>query len=134
MWNPWRFAFRELMPDTGLLSGVVIDRVPLDGSLVTLNERIVGVLDRNRQIGHAYFLNADGGPRGYIYDAGTHPFHRTGNAIPGRCHFPGILLDMNQLFPRFFGRVLDDIAPQGYRIDKQSQRAGAVLPFCSTCC
>lgn len=41
----------------------------------------------------------------------------------GRRHFPGFLLDMNQLFERFIGRLLDDIAPQGHRIDKQSRRS-----------
>lgn len=57
-----RFAFRELMPDPGLLSGVDIDGIPLDGLLAAVNERIVDVLDRNLQIGHAYFLNVEGEP------------------------------------------------------------------------
>lgn len=42
--------------------------------------------------------------------------------MEGRRHFPGFLIDMNQLFERFIGRLLDDIAPRGHRIDKQSRR------------
>jgi len=51
-----RFAFREMMPETSLLSGTEIEGVPLDRLLGTLNERIVRNLDRNLQLGHAYFL------------------------------------------------------------------------------
>lgn len=57
-----RFVFRELMPDAALLKGVDVDGIPLDGLLNGLNERIVKELDRNLQIGHAYFLNAEGEP------------------------------------------------------------------------
>lgn len=58
-----RFGFLELMPDAGLLAGVVIEAsIPLDGWLAALNRRIlehVGRDARNLQIGHAYLL--DGG-------------------------------------------------------------------------
>jgi len=56
-----RFAFRELMPEPEVLGGVEIDGIPLDGLLAALNERIVRALNRNLQIGHAYFMN-DGQP------------------------------------------------------------------------
>ena len=58
-----RFGFLELMPNTGLLAGTVIEAsIPLDGWLAALNNRIlehVGRDARNLQIGHAYLL--DGG-------------------------------------------------------------------------
>ena len=56
-----RFGFLELMPDTGLLAGTVIEAsIPLDGWLAALNSRIlehVGRDARNLQIGHAYLLD-----------------------------------------------------------------------------
>lgn len=57
-----RFAFRELLPDPQVLGGIVVNDIPLDKLLVGLNERIVRVLNRNLQIGHAYFLDAKGEP------------------------------------------------------------------------
>lgn len=50
-----RFAFRELMPDASVLPGDV-DGVPLRNVLVSLNERIEYLFDREHQIGHAYLL------------------------------------------------------------------------------
>lgn len=34
-------------------------------------------------------------------------------------HFPGFLMDMNHLFERFIGCLLDDIVPEGYHVEKQ---------------
>jgi len=56
-----RFAFREMMPEPSLLSDTEVEGIPLDRLLKTLNERIVRKLDRNLQLGHAYFLE-DGEP------------------------------------------------------------------------
>ncbi|CRI66742.1 conserved hypothetical protein [Thiocapsa sp. KS1] len=58
-----RFGFRELMPETRLLSGAVLaGSIPLDGWLTALNARIlthVGRDARNLQIGHAYLLEQE---------------------------------------------------------------------------
>jgi 5-methylcytosine-specific restriction protein B len=50
-----RFYFREVLPDTGLLSAV--DGVELSEVLRILNERIEYLYDRDHLIGHAYFMN-----------------------------------------------------------------------------
>lgn len=57
-----RFAFKELLPDAGLLRGVAPAGIPLDKLLERLNQRIVQVVGRNLQIGHAYFLDVEGKP------------------------------------------------------------------------
>ena len=49
-----RFEFRELMPDPMLLPSV--ESIDLRVLLVTINERIEYLLDREHQIGHAYFI------------------------------------------------------------------------------
>ena len=58
-----RFGFRELMPETRLLSGAVLaGSIPLDRWLTALNARIlahVGRDARNLQIGHAYLLEQE---------------------------------------------------------------------------
>lgn len=51
-----RFAFRELMPDSSVLSNNV-DGVDLQKLLSTINERIEYLFDREHQIGHAYFTS-----------------------------------------------------------------------------
>ena len=43
-------------------------------------------------------------------------------------HFPGFLLDMNRLFERFIGRLLRDITPRKYRVEKQSRRSFYTAP------
>lgn len=53
-----RFAFRELLPDSKVLSGVEISGIRLDALLELLNRRIIECVDRNLQIGHAYFMDA----------------------------------------------------------------------------
>lgn len=52
-----RFAFRELMPDPDVLGNTGIEGIPLDKLVVELNRRITQYLDRNLQIGHAYFMD-----------------------------------------------------------------------------
>lgn len=49
-----RFSFVEVMPKPNLLNE--FGRVDLSAFLLTLNERIALILDRNHQIGHSYFL------------------------------------------------------------------------------
>lgn len=49
-----RFTFVELMPDPSLLGTVA--GVDLGTLLTRLNQRITGLLDRDHQIGHSYFL------------------------------------------------------------------------------
>jgi hypothetical protein len=57
-----RFGFIELMPDTNILSKVVLSGIPIGLWLKNINKRIcenLGHDARNLQIGHAYFMNAD---------------------------------------------------------------------------
>ena len=51
-----RFEFREMMPDTGALAGVVVAGVPVGRMLETMNQRIEVLLGRDYMIGHAYFM------------------------------------------------------------------------------
>ena len=54
-----RFAFKELMPDSELLRGATINGLLLDVFLEELNRRIARTEGREKQIGHAYLLEAD---------------------------------------------------------------------------
>jgi 5-methylcytosine-specific restriction protein B len=56
-----RFSFFELMPDTDLLKGTVINGLQLDALLETINSKIAQVEGREKQIGHALFM-ANGEP------------------------------------------------------------------------
>ncbi|WP_031008562.1 McrB family protein [Streptomyces sp. NRRL F-5727] len=51
-----RFAFIELLPDPGPLRGSQVDQLDLGVFLDRLNARIRTRLDREKQIGHAFFL------------------------------------------------------------------------------
>ena len=53
-----RFTFVEMMPDYGGIE--TIEGVDCAKMLRTMNERITVLLDRERQIGHAYLLNLSG--------------------------------------------------------------------------
>ncbi|NRF94525.1 AAA family ATPase [Paenibacillus frigoriresistens] len=50
-----RFAFREMMPDSGLLVNT-LDELQLDVMLDTMNRRIEVLYDREHTIGHAFFI------------------------------------------------------------------------------
>jgi len=51
-----RFEFVEMLPDVGALAGVVVDGVPVDALLSTMNRRIEALLGRDYMLGHAYFM------------------------------------------------------------------------------
>src|SRR5436190_16476525 len=55
-----RFAFCELMPDSTLLSGARFRDLALDDFLDFLNAAIARREGREKQIGHAVFMDADG--------------------------------------------------------------------------
>ena len=50
-----RFRFVEMMPDSKILSGVVIDGLDVAKMLDVINERIAFLYDREHTIGHAFF-------------------------------------------------------------------------------
>lgn len=52
-----RFSFFELMPDPELLQGTVVNGLPLDVLLETLNKRIALYEGREKQIGHALLMS-----------------------------------------------------------------------------
>lgn len=52
-----RFAFRELLPDREPLEGAFVGKLELAELITTLNARIRREAGRERQIGHAFFLN-----------------------------------------------------------------------------
>ena len=51
-----RFHFKEMMPDTSVLDGIVVDGVSISKMLQTINKRIAVLYDREHTIGHSYFL------------------------------------------------------------------------------
>jgi 5-methylcytosine-specific restriction protein B len=51
-----RFGWKELMPDEDVLVGATVAGVRLDLLLRELNRRIARFADRDKQIGHSYFL------------------------------------------------------------------------------
>ena len=54
-----RFHFIEMMPRYDILKGRKINNIDLALLLLTINERIEFLLDREHTIGHSYFLNID---------------------------------------------------------------------------
>ncbi len=51
-----RFNFVEMPADPGLLRGVLVEDVDIKLMLERINERIEVLLDRDHQLGHAYFM------------------------------------------------------------------------------
>jgi predicted RNA-binding protein with PUA-like domain len=51
-----RFQFVELMPNSKILNGKMVQGIPLDKVLERLNGRLEGLLDRDHQLGHSYLL------------------------------------------------------------------------------
>lgn len=51
-----RFEFVEMLPDAGALANVVVDGIPMDALLSTMNRRIEVLLGRDYMLGHAYFM------------------------------------------------------------------------------
>jgi len=57
-----RFAFLELLPGASLLAGGKVGSLELDVFLESLNERIRERVGREKQVGHALFLDPAGAP------------------------------------------------------------------------
>ncbi len=53
-----RFAWEEVLPDPTLLGGATVGELPLDRFLAELNRRVARREGREKQIGHAYLLDA----------------------------------------------------------------------------
>lgn len=51
-----RFDFVEMMPDTDILEGILVDGIDVGTMLKKINERITILFDREHTIGHAYFI------------------------------------------------------------------------------
>jgi 5-methylcytosine-specific restriction protein B len=61
-----RFEFVEMAPDPGKLANVKVAGIDLSTMLDVMNRRIEVLLDRDHQLGHAYFMsltNGDGLPK-----------------------------------------------------------------------
>ena len=62
-----RFSFREMMPDCGLLEGIVISdggkSLNVAAMLRVINQRIACLYDREHAIGHAFFMPLRNDPR-----------------------------------------------------------------------
>ncbi|MEM3390114.1 MAG: AAA family ATPase, partial [Thermoproteota archaeon] len=54
-----RFIFMEMMPRSDLLKDAVIEGVELQSLLDALNKRILDLGERDKQIGHAYFMDGE---------------------------------------------------------------------------
>jgi 5-methylcytosine-specific restriction protein B len=52
-----RFSFVEMMPNVSLLESSEIDGISLKDVLMTINDRIEILIDRDHCIGHSYFMN-----------------------------------------------------------------------------
>jgi 5-methylcytosine-specific restriction protein B len=57
-----RFAFIELMPDSGPLAGATVGDLDLALFLDTLNDRIARTEGREKQIGHSFLMDGSGKP------------------------------------------------------------------------
>jgi 5-methylcytosine-specific restriction protein B len=57
-----RFEFVEMLPDLNALAGIVVDGVPMDALLSTMNRRIEVLLGRDYMLGHANFMRLRDSP------------------------------------------------------------------------
>jgi 5-methylcytosine-specific restriction protein B len=56
-----RFQFVEMPPEPGKLAGVKVDGIDVSAVLDVMNRRIEVLLDRDHQLGHAYFMELQNG-------------------------------------------------------------------------
>jgi 5-methylcytosine-specific restriction protein B len=56
-----RFEFVEMAPDPAKLDGVTVAGIDLSALLALMNRRIEVLLDRDHQLGHAYFMSLENG-------------------------------------------------------------------------
>jgi len=55
-----RFEFKEISPKKDLLNGLIIaETIDIKSLFVVLNKRVVALLGKDHEIGHAYFLEVD---------------------------------------------------------------------------
>jgi hypothetical protein len=54
-----RFEFKEMLPDSSLLSNIRCEGIDFEQLLNTINGRIEKLLDKDHQIGHSYFMNSN---------------------------------------------------------------------------
>ncbi|MCK0190449.1 AAA family ATPase [Arenibacter sp. F20364] len=54
-----RFVFKEVMPDPTLLAAITFNGFNLEQVLITINDRIEVLLDRDHTIGHSYFIKLE---------------------------------------------------------------------------
>jgi len=52
-----RFDFQEMMPSYELLRGLTVNNIDIQRLLITINQRIEYLYDRDHTIGHAYFMS-----------------------------------------------------------------------------
>ena len=58
-----RFVFEEVMPDPSLLKTIVYKGFNLEEVLLSINNRIEALLDRDHTIGHSYFIKLESGDK-----------------------------------------------------------------------
>ncbi len=64
-----RFVFEEIMPRPELLRNIDFDGFSLEELLITINERIEALLDRDHTIGHSYFIKINSGDTEALQEA-----------------------------------------------------------------
>ena len=57
-----RFNFIEMMPDTQVLAGIVVETIDIQKMVEIINQRIEVLYDRDHTIGHAYFMSLEEEP------------------------------------------------------------------------
>ena len=57
-----RFSFKEMLPDTKILSGIEVDKINIENMLESMNNKISVLFDREHTIGHAYFMSLKDNP------------------------------------------------------------------------